>query len=673
MARLLNTGGGGLYLCEPELDQVRCLVSYNTPLDFTGTVLKYGEGAAGLVAETGLPLMIDDYSTWAGHAEVYNGEKYFNAVISVPIKWQDEVIGVIHALAYDDRRFNENDLNLMLSFANQAAIAIHNVRLYTLSQQELAERKRISDALQTAEEKYRRLVEQVPAAIYIDTGDDYGTKTYISPQIEKISGYPAQAWIMDPLLWSKAIHPEDRERVLAENIRTNRTGEMFDIEYRLIQSTGQITWVREEAVLIHAPDDGTPVWHGMIADIAERKQTEEALRESEERFSNAFEFAPIGKALVSLDGRWLKVNQALCTLIGYSKEEMISKTFQEITHPEDLETDLSYVNQMLAGQIVSYQMEKRYIHKSGDIVWVLLSVSLVKERDGKPLYFISQIQNITQRKNAEQEISRRAKETSALLETSLALTNLDLKAILQDIGNSAKNLFAADGCRIFLMQPDGESLRCVLALQESPEAFLHLIVKPGQGVTGAVAASGQAEIVNEMQNDPRAVPVPGTDEEDEALMFAPLKERDRTIGVLSIRRNGIDRPFQPDDLEFLEAFASMAASAVSNARLFEETQRRLAELEALYENGLAVSQLLEPHQIGDRIIETFSRHLSWHHVAIRLLNPGMDELDVNCLQPAWDENGGKKEIEHRFNSLINRVGQGMSGLVVQTGQSIPYR
>jgi PAS domain S-box-containing protein len=168
-----------------------------------------------------------------------------------------------------------------------------------------------------------------------------------------------------------------------------------------------------------------------------------------------------------------------------------------------------------------------------------------------------------------QETRRRAEETTALLEISLALTSLDLETTLESIGKQAKALFLADGCRIFLLEPGGETLRCVLALQESLVAFSDLRIKIGEGVTGRVAASGQAEIINEMQNDPRALQVPGTPDEEEAIMFAPLNERDQTIGVISIRRLGTGHPFLPSDLELLKAFASMAASAVSNARLFE--------------------------------------------------------------------------------------------------------
>jgi PAS domain S-box-containing protein len=136
-------------------------------------------------------------------------------------------------------------------------------------------------------------------------------------------------------------------------------------------------------------------------DITERKRGEEALRESEERFSGAFEHAPIGVALVAPDGRWLKVNRALCDLVGYSEAELLAHTFQDITHPEDLEVDLENVRRMITGEIRSYQMEKRYVHGRGHLVTVWLSVSLVRDGQGQPRYFIAQIQDITERKQTE--------------------------------------------------------------------------------------------------------------------------------------------------------------------------------------------------------------------------------------------------------------------------------
>ena len=136
----------------------------------------------------------------------------------------------------------------------------------------------------------------------------------------------------------------------------------------------------------------------------DRKQIEVALRNSEEQFRNAFENASIGMAIVSLDGHWLKVNPALCQIVGYSPEELLGLTFQDITHPDDLDLDISYVHQLLAGTISTYQLEKRYFHKQGHMVWILLVGSLVQDGQGNPLHFIAQIQEITARKEAQKTL-----------------------------------------------------------------------------------------------------------------------------------------------------------------------------------------------------------------------------------------------------------------------------
>lgn len=139
-------------------------------------------------------------------------------------------------------------------------------------------------------------------------------------------------------------------------------------------------------------------------EIAKNQQTANALRESEKRFRSAFKYAPIGMALVAPDGKWLQVNRSLCEIVGYSKKELLELTVRDITYAKDLELALEYKNQMLEGKIRNYQIEKRYIHKRGHLVWVLLSVSLVKDEHEKPLYFISQIQDIAARKQAELEL-----------------------------------------------------------------------------------------------------------------------------------------------------------------------------------------------------------------------------------------------------------------------------
>jgi PAS domain S-box-containing protein len=151
------------------------------------------------------------------------------------------------------------------------------------------------------------------------------------------------------------------------------------------------------------------------AEVIGHQRAEETLRESEERFSGAFEYAPIGVALVTPDGRYFKVNRALCDLVGYSEAEMLTRTFQDITHPEDLEVDLENVRRLLAGEIRSYQMEKSYVHARGHLVAVLLNVSLIRDGQGQPRYFISQVQDITERRRAEEALATEQRLLSSLI------------------------------------------------------------------------------------------------------------------------------------------------------------------------------------------------------------------------------------------------------------------
>jgi PAS domain S-box-containing protein len=137
----------------------------------------------------------------------------------------------------------------------------------------------------------------------------------------------------------------------------------------------------------------------------QRFHVQQILRESERKFRATFEQAAVGIAHVALDGRWLRVNQKLCAVVGYSKEDLLERTFQDITHPDDLEQDLAYVRQMLAGEIEAYTMEKRYIRKDRSMVPVNLTVALVHDAAGEPQYFISVVEDISERKQMEKELA----------------------------------------------------------------------------------------------------------------------------------------------------------------------------------------------------------------------------------------------------------------------------
>src|SRR6266542_1389141 len=136
----------------------------------------------------------------------------------------------------------------------------------------------------------------------------------------------------------------------------------------------------------------------------ESRKKIEALRDSEARFRATFENAAVGIARVAPDGRWLEVNQRLCEIVGYAREELMTKTFGDITHPDDLESDWNQARRLLAGEIENYSMEKRYYHKDGSVVWVNLTVSLARKADGSPDYFVSVVEDISARKRAEEAL-----------------------------------------------------------------------------------------------------------------------------------------------------------------------------------------------------------------------------------------------------------------------------
>jgi two-component system CheB/CheR fusion protein len=152
-----------------------------------------------------------------------------------------------------------------------------------------------------------------------------------------------------------------------------------------------------------------------VQDFSALQQAEEAARESEGRFRATFEQAAVGMALVAPDGRWLRVNRKLCNIVGYSHEEMMGLTFQDITHPDDLEADLAYVRQMLAGEITTYAMEKRYIRKDGSLVWINLTVALTHTPEGQPDYFISVVEDISEMKQAEEALKEADRGKSEFL------------------------------------------------------------------------------------------------------------------------------------------------------------------------------------------------------------------------------------------------------------------
>ena len=231
--------------------------------------------------------------------------------------------------------------------------------------------------------------------------------TVFNERWAEIVGYTLdELWPTSIETWMNVAHPDDLEESSKRlNACFEKKQEFYEFEARMKHKNGHWVWVYVHGKVFEWTEDGKPLWmYGTHKDITQRKLKEEELRLSEESFRGNFENAAVGMAIISPRGQWLKVNQKICEIVGYSEKELLKLTFQDITHPDDLHTDQDLLNEVIEGKRSHYEMEKRYFHKEGHLVYIILAVSAVKDTEGKILYFISQIIDISKRKKQEEEL-----------------------------------------------------------------------------------------------------------------------------------------------------------------------------------------------------------------------------------------------------------------------------
>lgn len=211
--------------------------------------------------------------------------------------------------------------------------------------------------------------------------------------------------------WETCVHPDDKERGQAEVEMALSGKKDFDSEFKIIRPNGEVRYIKASAI-VERNKKGNPLkMTGINWDITDLKLTQLQLQRQEESFVGAFENSSIGMALVGLDGKWKQVNKSVSESLGYTQDQLLKLTFQDITHPNDLEKDLDLLHELINGKRDTYQIEKRYFHKKGHIVYVLLTVTGVYNIDGSLSHFISQIVDISSRVEAEKEQEKLHKVT----------------------------------------------------------------------------------------------------------------------------------------------------------------------------------------------------------------------------------------------------------------------
>jgi PAS domain S-box-containing protein len=253
-----------------------------------------------------------------------------------------------------------------------------------------------------SDELYRVLFDHVDNMVC--TLDLEGRFTSVNAAGERLTGFAARE--LHGRFAVELIAPEHRDRAVSQFRRRLTTrDELRPDETWLVTRDG--TRVPIEITSAVVLDGEQPVGIlGLVRDLSERRGAKEALLRSEDRYRNAFASAAIGMALIAPDGRFLQVNDSFSELVGYPARELCTFTWRDVTHPDDLEVDRELMRQLLAGGIRSYQAEKRYRRRDGADVWASITVSLVRDGDGRPQHFVSQIQDVTERKRAEELLAQ---------------------------------------------------------------------------------------------------------------------------------------------------------------------------------------------------------------------------------------------------------------------------
>ena len=276
---------------------------------------------------------------------------------------------------------------------------------------------------------------QIGIALY---GLDYKLKMG-NPFFCETLGYSEDE--LKKMTFAEITSPEDLKDSLA-NVKKLQEGKVgsFSMEKRYVRKDKGIIDALVHLSTIKNEND-LSYFIVSFENITEKNKILKQLSESEEKFKNAFSNSVLGMALVSPTGKWLQVNQAVTKILGYSEKEILSMDFKDVTYPEEVERDLAAMKKLIAGDLKSYQVEKRYISKSGDTIWVFIHVNLVRDKDNKPLYFITEIEDINQRKKDEVALQEKVEELQKVnkMMVDRELKMVELKKKIDELGGGKSN------------------------------------------------------------------------------------------------------------------------------------------------------------------------------------------------------------------------------------------
>jgi|GEM_PF-2033642 len=650
---LIGSANGFIDFFIPEEGIIEQRFSSGRYEELNGLRHSINEGVSGKIWKTGVPCVINDYDSWSERAS--NLPKgMLRCVIGVPLKSGSHLVGV---LGYEgDVPFSEEQVELLLGFAELASITLDNARLYTAAQQELLERKKTEVTLRDSEERYRALVENLPVGVFVSQNDKF---VYANAVFAQMLAAGAPEELIGQTV-SKRICPDDL------NQAEKRYHSLMTTE-TIVPLVGE-RYVRLDGVTLETEATGSRITLGgsaalqtVVIDIGERKHTEEALRHSEAQLRLITDNMLDLIAQTDMNGRFIYASPSHYTVLGYDPEWLSKHTLFEFIHPDDLTRAVTAI-QIGKETSGSGRMEVQYRHAKGHYIWLETVGNVLLGEHNEMVGGVFSSREITKRKQAEFQLERNSHQLAGLSLMGQTITaTLDLEVIFRKIVDELMALLEAEELYILLLE--GDELVIAVTGGSGIERFQGWRMPAAEGIVGKVVQSGQSLRISEpeIRNFVSHRTEDSVGHQVHSVLAMPLRIGEQIIGVIEAAHSQVDF-FDENDLRLLQSATLWASIAINNARQHAQTGRSLQESETLASISSALNEILDLDLILQMIVDAARNIVPKAERSVIHL---IDEENV-ALRPV-----AISGIERRNQPKITmRPGEGVAGQVLATGQTI---
>jgi PAS domain S-box-containing protein len=722
-AVMLGASSGSLFLCEPEQRQVRCVASYNTP-EYTGHVLKYGEGAAGRAAETGEPLIIDDYRTWPGHASVNEVGQTFVSLLTIPMYWQGGVIGVINIL--DNTRagaFTRQHLQVATLFANQAAIAIENTNLLKAELQ----RRQESDAIAgvgrdiSASLQLEIVLEKITfhamdllhaesSAVYLMETKNSTLRAVAAtgPDAEEIKASPLELGrgILGHIALRKTGEIVNEATSDPRAVKVEGTDDIPDEHIMGVpvmaegQLTGLIAVWRTGKSQVFKPTDldflsklagqvAIAIGNARLYEAEKiRRQEADALREAAERITSTLDQEHAVQLILEQLAKVVPYESASLQLLrdgyldivgGQGWPDPPSVLGLRFPVPGDNPNSMVVLERrsvVLSHAPESYTSFKNFLH--GHINSWLGVPLIVRDKvigilavdHSTPDFFNeSHVQMVNALADQAAiaidntrlfgETQKRLREANGIAQVSATLSStLELEPLLENVLQSSILAIPASECGSVVLADERENLQIRAVWGYKDPRVLGYVFPPDRGYANIAFRECRPFVVQDVHGNASFSnngDIPELHKIKSAIV-APLVVKNRPIGVIAIESPEKKDAFTDDDLHLLTAMSASIALAIENARLFEDTQHQLSEIQAVYTVSSALRSAQTLSEALPIILDQLAEPLHASGASLELVDMETGEIVTELAQGSWARVTGQRAP----------AGSGISGQVIAT-------